>query len=90
MTTRDRKEVEAALERKGFTREETHHHFFIYWNSDGKKTPIRTRTSHSHKTLGDPLLSQMAKQIKLTNKKFLELVDCTLDQAGYEQEVDCK
>jgi hypothetical protein len=92
MTTRDRKDIEAALERKGFERDETHHHYFVYRTIDGKKSQIRTRTSHgsSHKTLGDALLSQMAKQVKLPNKKFLELVDCTLDQAGYENEPGVK
>lgn len=92
MTTRERKDIEAALERKGFVADDTHHTIFVYWSVDGKKTPIRTRTSHgsSHKTIGDSLLSQMAKQVKLTNKKFLELVDCTLDQVGYEKEIDVK
>lgn len=86
MTTRDRKDIESALERKGFVRDETHHSLFIYWTVEGKKTPIRTRTSHgsNHKTLGDSLLSQMAKQVQLPKKSFLELVDCTLDRAGYE------
>ena len=38
----------------------------------------------AYKTLGDPLLSAMAKQTGITKKSFLELVDCTLDQVGYE------
>ena len=77
MSTRDRKDIEGALERKGFERDETHHHIFVYRAKDGKKTPIRTRTSHgsSHKTLGDPLLAQMAKQVQLTKKHFLDLID---------------
>jgi len=39
----------------------------------------------SYKTIGDPLLGTMAKQVGLTKKSFLELVDCTLDQTGYEK-----
>lgn len=39
----------------------------------------------SHKTIGDPLLGQMAKQIGLTKKDFLCMVDCHIDQAAYEK-----
>ena len=39
----------------------------------------------SHKTIGDNLLGQMAKQLGIPKKSFLELVDCTLDQPGYEK-----
>lgn len=88
MTTRDRKDVEAGLERKGFERDERHHHYFVYWTLDGKKTTIRTRTSHgsSHKTLGDPLLAQMAKQCGgLRKTEFLDLVDCPLSREGFER-----
>lgn len=87
--TRDRSDVEAALLKKGFRKDDSHHHFFIYWNLAGKKTVRRTKTSHgsSYKTLGDPLLKAMAKQVGLTKPKFIELVDCTLDQKGYEKEV---
>ena len=86
---RDRAVVEAALQKKGFKKDDSHHHFFIYWNRDGKKTSRKTKTSHgsSYKVLGDPLLKQMARQVGLTKPKFLELVDCSLDQEGYEKEV---
>ena len=30
MTTRDRKNVEESLERKGFKRVESHHRYFVY------------------------------------------------------------
>ena len=39
-----RREVEAALESKGFQRTESHHHFFLYYTQAGQKTPIRTKT----------------------------------------------
>ena len=38
MTTRDRKDVEKSLERKGFKRVESHHSYFFYWALSGKKT----------------------------------------------------
>ncbi len=87
MSTRDRKDVEASLERKGFERDERHHHYFVYRTLAGKKTPIRTRTSRgsSYKALGDPLLAQMAKQCGgLSRTDFLKLVDCPLNRESFE------
>ncbi|MDI7775308.1 hypothetical protein [Asticcacaulis sp. EMRT-3] len=84
--TRERADIEAALLRKGFYKDDRDHHYYIYTNLEGKKTTKRTKMSHgsSYKTIGDSLLGQMAKQVGLTKGKFLELVDCTLDQKGYE------
>ncbi|WP_439492304.1 hypothetical protein [Bosea sp. (in: a-proteobacteria)] len=85
--TRARDDIDAALLRKGFRKDEGDHHYYIYWNLSGKKTIKKTKMSHgsSYKTIGDPLLGAMAKQVGLTKKSFLELVDCTLDQTGYEK-----
>ena len=88
MSARDRRDVEASLERKGFERDERHHHFFVYWTLDGKKTAIRTRTSHgsTHKVLGDALLAQMARQCgDIRKADFLDLVDCPLSQEDFER-----
>jgi len=41
----------------------------------------------SHKSISDDLLGKMAKQVGLSKKLFLELVDCNLDQAAYEATV---
>ena len=83
---RDRKDIDAALQRKGFIHEDGDHHYYVYHNLAGKKTIKKTKMSRgtSHKTIGDPLLGQMARQVGVTKPKFLDLVDCTLDQAGYE------
>jgi hypothetical protein len=84
--TRERKEIDASLQRKGFMRDDGDHHYYIYRNLAGLKTIKKTKMSlgSSYKTIGDPLLGQMARQIGIPKPKFLELVDCTLDQAGYE------
>ena len=87
MTTRDRKNIEKGLKRKGFNRVESHHHYFIYWTLSGKKTAVRTRTSHGSKsrTLGDSLLGKMADQCGgLSKRDFLKLVDCTLSREDFE------
>ena len=82
---RAKRVVESALQSKGFRLENTHHRFFIYYTEQGEKTAVRTRTSQGGSELDDYLLGQMAKQCHLPKSAFLELVDCTLDQVGYER-----
>ena len=86
MIQRERKEIDAALQRKGFSHEEGDHHYYFYHNLAGKKTIRKTKMSRgsSYKTIRDPLIGEMARQIGLTKPAFLQLVDCSLDQAGYE------
>jgi len=83
---RSRREIESALKRKGFERHEGDHSWFVYHTQDGKKTKIKTKTSHGSgaKSIGDPLLGMMAKQCCLTKSDFLNLVDCPLDREGFE------
>ena len=85
MAVRAKRAVEEALKQKGFRQEENHHHFLVYWTADGLKTHIRTKTSHgSTKDLGDHLLSQMARQVKLPKPQFLSLIDCPMDRQTFE------
>jgi predicted RNA binding protein YcfA (HicA-like mRNA interferase family) len=85
----DRRVIEKALQAKGFVRLEGDHTFFIYHSVDGKKTPVRTKTSHgsSHKEIGDGLVGTMAKQCRLTGKDFKNLIDCSLSQQAYEEKL---
>lgn len=83
-----RTDIHSALLKKGFDESSGRDHtFFVYYTSDGKKSQINTKTSlgTSHKDIGDPLVGQMAKQLRLTSKQFRELVGCTLDQEAYEK-----
>ncbi len=82
-----RREVEAALEFKGFKRTEGDHAFFIYYTSTGRKTTVRTKTSHgtSHNDISHKLVSTMARQCKLTTRNFRDLVACPLTREGYEE-----
>lgn len=84
--TRERSDIDSALQRKGFEKIEGDHWFYIYWNLSGKKTMKKTKISRgtSHKTVGDILLGKMARQIGLSKMQFLELVDCTLSRSAYE------
>ena len=84
---RDKYQLECSLERKGFQKQERHHHFFIYFTIDGKKTNIRTKTSHTQKrkTIGNPLLKEISRQCCLTKSQFLDLIDCPLNREQYEK-----
>jgi hypothetical protein len=83
----DRSDVESALLLKGFTLSETHHKFFTYHTTQGKKTHINTHTSHGtgYKNLGDDLVKAMSRQCGLTMPQFKQLVSCTLDRNAYQQ-----
>lgn len=83
---RSKKSVESALLTKGFQQDNNDHHFFVYFTQDGRKTRARTKTSHTAKMkdIPDNLLSQMAKQCKVTRAEFLDLVDCPMDRQRYE------
>ncbi len=86
---RDKRDVEQALQRKGFKlfHQKKDHRFFRYYTTQGKKTHIITKTSHGSKskTLGDPLLNQMARQCQLSKHAFvLYFIDCPLDDEKYE------
>lgn len=84
---RAKRDVEGALLRKGFQKTDTHHSYFYLHTSDGKRTPVFTKTSHGSKAkeLDDHLLSQMAKQCRLNRNDFLRLIDCPLEREEYEQ-----
>lgn len=79
---RKTRDIEGSLGKKGFKRKDTHHTFYHLWVDD-KKTTIYTKVSHGSNEVPDPLLGQMAKQVKLTRNQFCELVDCSLTQEGY-------
>ena len=81
--------VEKALLRKGFHSKEGDHHYFIYYNLEGLKTAVFTKTSHTPKMkeIPDTLLAQMAKQCRLSKADFLDLVDCPLYREAYDEKV---
>lgn len=81
---RKQADVERALRSKGFVQTESHHHFFIYHSQAGRKTPVKTKTSHGQREISDDLLGKMAQQVKLSKGDFLDLVDCPLSREEYE------
>jgi hypothetical protein len=85
----DRRMVEASLVAKGFQKVEGDHSFFIYYDVNGKKSPVRTKMSHgtSSKQLSDNLISVMAKQCRLSSRDFKSLVNCPLSRLEYERKL---
>ena len=83
----DRRDIEAALEKKGFKASEGDHHFFTYHTEGGQKTSVWTKTSHGsgHRTLSDGLVAKMAKQCGLSTGQFKQLVACPLSQTAMEK-----
>ena len=81
---RKQADVERSLLNKGFQAGGGDHNFFIYFSVSGKKTTVRTKTSHGTREIDDNLLAQMAKQCKLSNKDFGLLVECPLRREAYE------
>lgn len=84
---REKREIEGGLQRKGFRRDDKEHRIFWYFTLNGKRSRVKTWTSHSPKmkTVDNSLLSKMAKQCKLDKDQFLKLVDCPLEQREYEE-----
>ncbi|WP_374259234.1 type II toxin-antitoxin system HicA family toxin [Aquabacterium sp.] len=82
---RKQSDVERSLTAKGYVGpQKGDHNYFTYHSKAGKKTRVFTKTSHGAKEIDDNILSQMAKQCKLTNKEFGRLIDCPLDRDTYE------
>lgn len=81
-------DVERNMTKKGFQKDNSHHHFYTYYTTANKQTSIRTKMSHSNRTgtdIGDDLLSKMARQCKIPFPEFKKFVRCTLTQQEYEQ-----
>jgi predicted RNA binding protein YcfA (HicA-like mRNA interferase family) len=86
LSVRAKRDVEVALKKKGFKQDEGDHHWFFFWTADGKKTTVRTKTSHgSTKDLGDGLLKEMARQVRVSKVQFLDLIDCPMSREQYQQ-----
>lgn len=83
---RKREQVQSALLRKGFVKSENDHTKLIYFTMNQRKTSVWTKTSHgsSHKELTDNILSQMAKECRLSNREFSQLIDCPMTRKEYE------
>jgi hypothetical protein len=86
--TRSGRDIDSALVRKGFQRfRDGDHVRYRFYEPDNDNPLTRTKISHGMMgdTIGAKLLSEMARQLRLTKTQFLALIDCTLDEEGYRQ-----
>ncbi len=78
MNPRKTRDIDYQLKKKGFKEEQRDHTFyFLYYKN--KKTSVFTKISHNLNEYGDPLLSNMAKQLSLTIGEFEKLIDCPIN-----------
>jgi len=73
-----------ALLRKGFERRDTHH-IMLWFVPGGRSTAVTTRFSHSAKSADDWLLGRISKELGLSRKELLALIECTLSEEAYLQ-----
>ena len=81
---RKQADVEKSLPNKGFQAGGGDHNYFFYYSKAGKKTIVRTKTSHGSREIDDNLLALMARNCKLSNKDFGLLIECPLSRDDYE------
>ena len=82
MNTRKAREVKQALNSKGF-RPVLRDHIYYFLYHEGRKTQIHTKISHNEKDIDSSLLSQMARQLKVSKSQFNDLLDCPLTADAY-------
>jgi len=82
-STRKGRDIDAALRQKGFRRDPKGDHVFYYFGD----TTITTKMSHGMlgSSLSAKLIGEMARQLHLTKKQFLELIDCTMTKEMYRE-----
>lgn len=82
MRTAKTRDVKGSLLRKGFIEDNNDHKFYHLYVND-KKTAIRTKISHGEIEIDSYILKQMAKQVRLTNELFEDLINCPLSYDNY-------
>jgi len=71
-----------ALLNKGFERVETHH-IMLWFVVKGTRTPIHTWVSHGQRKADDWLIGRIAKEIHLSKRELLRLVECEISREEY-------
>jgi hypothetical protein len=85
-STRKGRDIDAALQKKGFRCERDGKHIWYYFReSNGEDSNVKVMMSHGMmgSSLSAKLIGDMARQLHLTKKQLLALIDCPLDESGY-------
>ena len=80
--------VESALLKKGFRYDKDKtasmsHRAFYFYDLNGNKTNICTHLSHNSQPINDYLIGKMAKQLKLKNGQFKDMISCHISHEQY-------
>ncbi len=84
MTSRPSKKIKRSLLSMGFIENHTHHIKLQYISLSGEPTQAKTFLSHGSKDYGDKLLYEISKQLYLTKKELLLLIDGNMSRKEYE------
>jgi hypothetical protein len=76
-------DIREALKAKGFHEDRSRDHYYYFLHYKGKKSSVFTKVSHGEREIRAPLLSVMARQLKITKEQFSGLVICTLSGEDY-------
>lgn len=84
----EKREIIAALKRKGFAADDSHrNHIYLHYKIGNKYTSVKTFVSRGsgYKTIDDSLLGAMKKQLKLDSLSDLRnLVKCPMSENDYQ------
>ena len=83
------RDLEKALEKKGFQRHEGSRHTQYYFYYQNKRTSVRVSISRgSNSVYGDSLIAYVRKEMRLPDNRHLELfVECTLSEEQYSKDL---
>lgn len=73
------RDIEKSLKKKGF-KEECGDHKFYYFYLNGKKTTIKTKTSHNNQEYSKGLVKALMIQLHLTRTQLDDLIKCPLTE----------
>jgi len=84
LTSRPSNKIKRSLLSIGFIENHTHHIKLQYISLSGEPTQVKTFLSHGSKDYGDKLLYEISKQLYLTKKELLLLIDGNMSRKEYE------
>ena len=81
----EKRDVESNLPKKGFEKDTSRqHHIYFNHRYNGKYTGAFTYTSHTRKSIGAPIISQMKKELRLNStQQVVDLVNCPITGEQY-------
>lgn len=83
---KERARILASLTSKGFVEKQGNRdHDFLFFSHKGLVQAVFTKLSRGtqYKTIGDPLLAKMARQLRVPRRDFDNLIDCPMSAEEY-------